>query len=60
MATRLLLLLAFALPLHAAEVAGVKFDDRVGVAGTELALSGAGVRQRFIFDVYLKKALLGG
>lgn len=52
MATRLLLLLAFALPLHAAEVAGVKFDERVRVADTELALTGAGLRQRFIFDVY--------
>lgn len=52
MATRLLLLLAFALPLQAAEVAGVKFDERVRVADTELALTGAGLRQRFIFDVY--------
>jgi hypothetical protein len=52
MATRLLLLLAFAMPLHAAEVAGVKFDDRARVADTELALSGAGLRERFIFDVY--------
>ncbi|MDH4174647.1 MAG: chalcone isomerase family protein [Betaproteobacteria bacterium] len=53
MATRLLLLLvAFALPLQAAEVAGVKFDDSVRLADTALALSGAGLRQRFIFDVY--------
>jgi Chalcone isomerase-like len=53
MATRLLLvLLAFALPLHAAEVAGVKFDEKVRVADAELALTGAGLRQRFIFDVY--------
>jgi hypothetical protein len=52
MATRLLLLLAFALPLQAAEVAGVKFDERVRIADTELTLTGAGLRQRFIFDVY--------
>lgn len=52
MATRILLLLACALPLQAAEVAGVKFEDRLRVAGAELALTGAGVRQRFIFDVY--------
>jgi len=52
MVTRLLLLLAFALPLQAAEVAGVKFDERVRIADTELALTGAGLRQRFIFDVY--------
>jgi hypothetical protein len=53
MATRLAgLLLALALPLQAAEVAGVRFDDRVRIADTELALTGAGVRERFIFDVY--------
>jgi hypothetical protein len=53
MATRLLLvLLAFALPLHAAEVAGVKFADKVRVADAELALSGAGLREKFIFNVY--------
>ena len=52
MVTRLLLLLAFALPLQAAEVAGVKFDERVRIADTELTLTGAGLRQRFIFDVY--------
>jgi len=47
-----LLLLALALPVQAAEVAGVKFDERVQVAGTALSLSGAGLRERFIFDVY--------
>ena len=52
MATRLLLLLAFALPLQAAEVAGVKFEERMRIAETELTLTGAGLRQRFIFDVY--------
>jgi len=53
MASRsLLLLLALALPVQAAEVAGVKFDERVQVAGTALSLSGAGLRERFIFDVY--------
>jgi len=52
MVTRALLLLAFALPLQAAEVAGVKFDDQVRIADTQLALTGAGLRQRFIFDVY--------
>ena len=47
-----MLLLALALPVQAAEVAGVKFDERVQVAGTALSLSGAGLRERFIFDVY--------
>jgi hypothetical protein len=53
MATRLAaLLLAIALPLQAAEVAGVRFEDGARVADAQLALAGAGVRQRFIFDVY--------
>lgn len=52
MVSRLLALLAVALPLQAAEVAGVKFEERVRVAGSELQLTGAGVRERFIFDVY--------
>ena len=53
MATRLLwLLFALALPAQAAEVEGVKFGDTTRVAGGELRLSGAGLRQRFIFDVY--------
>jgi len=53
MASRLLvLLLAVVLPAQAAEVAGVKFDERAQVAGATLALSGAGLRERFIFDVY--------
>jgi hypothetical protein len=52
MVTRLLLLLALALPAHAAEVAGVKFDDKARIAEAELLLSGAGLRERFIFDVY--------
>jgi hypothetical protein len=53
MDTRLLALLALvALPLQAAEVAGVMFEDQLRIADTQLALSGAGLRQRFIFDVY--------
>jgi hypothetical protein len=52
MATRLLLLLAFALPLQAAEVAGVKFDEQARVENAQLALTGAGVRKRLFFQVY--------
>ena len=52
MVSRLLLLAALALPVQAAEVAGVRFADQAQVAGATLALSGAGLRQRFIFDVY--------
>jgi hypothetical protein len=52
MATRLLLLLALALPLQAAEIAGVKFEEKVRVSQAELALSGAGLRKRLFFDLY--------
>jgi long-chain acyl-CoA synthetase len=46
-------LLPFAVP--AAEVAGVKLDDKVRVApnAPELALNGAGVRTRFFLKVYV-------
>lgn len=37
----------------AAEVAGVKLDDKTTVAGQELVLNGAGVRSRAIFKVYV-------
>jgi hypothetical protein len=52
MVTRLLLLLCLATPGFAAEVAGVKMDDRVRVADAELSLTGAGVRKRAFFQVY--------
>ena len=52
MAFRLLLALCLAAPAWAAEVAGVKIDDKVRVADTELSLSGAGLRKRVIFQVY--------
>src|SRR5688572_11662149 len=52
MAFRVLLLLLLAFPLQAAEVAGVKFDDKTKVGSAELALSGAGLRKRLFFQVY--------
>jgi hypothetical protein len=54
MAFRLLLpvLLALAVSAHAAEVAGVKIDDKARVADTELSLTGAGLRKKLIFQVY--------
>ena len=48
----LLLLCVLGLPAAAAEVAGVKLDDKVTVAGKELVLNGAGLRTRAIFKVY--------
>lgn len=52
MVTRLWLLFALALPAHAADVAGVKFEDQARVEGTALALTGAGLRKRLFFQVY--------
>lgn len=39
--------------VHAAEVGGVKLDDKLTVGGQELVLNGAGVRSRAIFKVYV-------
>lgn len=36
----------------AIEAGGVRFADRVTLAGSELVANGAGVRSRFVFDVY--------
>jgi hypothetical protein len=53
MASRLLLFVLL-LPLcaSAAEVAGVKIDDKTRVADTDLTLNGAGLRKRAFFQVY--------
>ena len=37
----------------AAEVAGVKLDDKASVGGKDLVLNGAGVRTRAVFKVYV-------
>jgi len=47
----LLALAAFA--AAAAEVAGVKLDDKAQVESRELVLNGAGLRKRIIFNVYV-------
>jgi hypothetical protein len=41
-----------ALAAPAAEVAGVKIDDKTRVGAAELALNGAGLRKRVFFQVY--------
>ena len=38
---------------EAAEVAGVKLDDKIHVGDTELVLNGAGVRTKFMFKAYV-------
>ncbi|MEB0139901.1 MULTISPECIES: chalcone isomerase family protein [unclassified Undibacterium] len=50
----LALLLAVSATLSTAtEVAGIKLDDTVHVANTELKLNGAGIRYKAIFKVYV-------
>ncbi|MDD2669724.1 chalcone isomerase family protein [Zoogloea sp.] len=44
--------LIIALPAHAADIAGVRFDDKATVAGSELVLNGAGLRTRFMLKIY--------
>jgi hypothetical protein len=39
--------------VQAVEVAGVKLDDTVKVAGKDLKLNGAGVRTRIVIKVYV-------
>ena len=46
-----LLLLSFG--AAAAEVEGVKLEDKTQVEGRELVLNGAGLRKRFVFKVYV-------
>ena len=41
------------LPALAAEVGGVKLDDKAAVGGQELALNGAGIRTKFFVKVYV-------
>jgi len=48
----LALALCAAIPVHAAEVAGVKIGDTARVGGAELKLNGAGLRSKAIFKVY--------
>jgi long-chain acyl-CoA synthetase len=42
-----------ALPAWAADVGGVKLDDKATVGGQELVLNGAGIRTRVMFKVYV-------
>jgi len=48
-----LLALCFSVPALAAEVGGVRLDDKLSVGGQELVLNGAGIRTRAIFKVYV-------
>jgi chalcone isomerase-like protein len=48
-----LLLALLAAPSLAAEVAGVKVDDRAKVDASELVLNGAGLRTKFFLKIYV-------
>ena len=41
------------LPALAAEVGGVKLDDKITLGGQELILNGAGIRTKFMVKVYI-------
>ena len=49
----LLALCVASVPALAAEVAGVKLDDKISVGGQELVLNGAGTRTKVMFKVYV-------
>jgi hypothetical protein len=48
----------FAAGALAAEVGGVKLDDKVAVGGQELVLNGAGVRKKFVIKIYVASLYL--
>lgn len=48
----LTLFIALCGPALAIEAGDVRFDDRIVIGGAELVANGAGVRSKFIFDVY--------
>lgn len=48
-----------ALSAQALEVNGVKYDETIELAGSPLALNGAGVRYKAIFEVYTAGLYLG-
>ncbi|MEP7182382.1 MAG: chalcone isomerase family protein [Betaproteobacteria bacterium] len=48
-----LIALALAVPALAAEVGGVKLDDRISVGGQDLVLNGAGIRTRVFLKIYV-------
>lgn len=53
MVFRVLPLLFIAFAAHAAEVAGVKMEEKATVENSSLSLNGAGLRKRAFFQVYV-------
>lgn len=58
--TTMLVALALAAGVQAADVGGVKLDDKVQVGGQELVLNGAGIRTKAIFKVYVASLYVPG
>lgn len=52
MVSRIVFMMCLSTAAWAAEVGGVKIEDKTRVANTEVVLTGAGVRKRVFFDVY--------
>ncbi len=48
-----MMLLQLPAAVSAADVAGIRIDDRARVAQSDLQLNGAGVRTKFVFKVYV-------
>ncbi len=44
--------------LSAADIGGVRVDDKTSVGGQELVLNGAGIRKRVVFNVYVASLYL--
>jgi hypothetical protein len=49
----LVVLLLFASPVFGADIAGVRVDDKTQVGSTELTLTGAGLRKKLFFQIYV-------
>jgi long-chain acyl-CoA synthetase len=49
---------ALSTTLSAAEIGGVRVDDKASVAGREVVLNGAGVRKKVVFHVYVASLYL--
>lgn len=45
--------------LHAAEVAGVRVDEKLRVGSNELVLNGAGIRSKFFIKIYVGALYVG-
>jgi long-chain acyl-CoA synthetase len=54
----LALALSAAVTAFAAEVGGVKLEDKIALGGQELVLNGAGIRSKAIFKVYVASLYL--